>query len=262
MATSLKVETGYLLLEECELRLHHGGDQVPDSEWFDVKVTDSPSSRFHDASTNDMEDCCHCQLLVVQVDPSCKVLNIVGSRFDGTIPDVKPARARCRCQPQRQRADAALLVGLALTCQELGHISRTRVRLILHGQRKLQYSTASRRRKASMYITFHISEILQQFNSHFTPTVRQFISNSPKILPPSTQLLLSLIRSDWDYLDAFIVRKQSDAAISETRTRRNKRPQLFPSKLSLDEVYQRIGGAALALDEKDIDTTTLSKTRR
>eukprot|EP00980_Cylindrotheca_fusiformis_P011953 scaffold2830_cov131-Cylindrotheca_fusiformis.AAC.74 len=246
-------ENGYILLEECEVFSRRGQD-LPVSKWMEVILQQENSS--DDSSASSDTDCTHCKLIVDSGERSNSPLSCIagiGLRFEGTIQDAKPDRGVCRCQRHlQQRTDAALVVGLALTCQDYGYASIKSMHIIVQDKK---HSDNDRprddyRRLASLYITFHIPEIHQ---NRETTKIRRFLSSSAKALPPSTQLLLSLIRSDWDFLDDFILQRSENTSISrEIRTRRHHLT-LFPPKLSLEEVYKRIRGAVCALEEADFE---------
>lgn len=245
-----KVEHGYLYLEECEV-FQKDSNEVPVSKWMDVTFRENSS----DDNFGDAANCAHCKLVVdtdKATDGTLLCLTGRGLRFEGMIQDVKPDRNRCRCQQRlRQRTDAALVMGLALTCQDLGHISIKTVRIAFQQQNDSSNTTSANKHRqlASLYITFHIPEIQWKTASNR----RRFISNSPKILPPSTQLLLSLMRSDWDVLETFVLQQSGATIIPRKNPTRRHQLNLFPPKLSLHEVYERIGGAACVLDEADLD---------
>ena len=63
-----------------------------------------------------------------------------------------------------------------------------------------------------------------------------------KPLPPSVQFVLSILRSDWNQLDAWMEQLQCDGFNKMIQQRQS--PTLVPSKLSLEELYCRIRGSS------------------
>lgn len=248
-----KVEYGYLYLEQCEI-FSKDCQAFPVSKWMDLIFQENSSENIDTIAPI----CPHCKLVVHSDEKSSSVLLWRAGRalrFEGTMQDIKPNRGLCECRRRRdQRTDAALVMGLALTSQDLGHVSIETARVSFHQHKHLDETvcTDDNRRLASLYVTLHIPEI------KLTGAAggRRFLSNSSKILPPSTQLLLSLLRSDWNFLKKIISQGSvSTVAPRKTPSARRNRVSLFPRKLSLDEVYTRIEGAACAMDETGPDSS-------
>lgn len=229
------IENGFLYQQECEVVVV-GDIPVSATEWLNVNLEEHPS---HSAVED--ETCFPCDLVVAASDDGSVRLCGPRPRFDGTVKDTKStisAPGGCK-----QRSDAVLLLGLAVKCQDLGHIfiKTAQLRLEDNPRTSEEHSAATYRRLASMYITFQVPQV--PVKSRRGRNDRYFISLSSKMLPPSTQLLLMLMRSDWDFLDAAMSNAYDDKIIRKTNKCRRK-PSLFPSKLLLKEVYPRIGTAA------------------
>jgi hypothetical protein len=114
----------------------------------------------------------------------------------------------CHSCRRQKRSDPSLLLGLAFACQDIESLIIKRIQI-----------SCSMFNKASLKITLEIPRVSKE----------SFLTTSKKFLPPCTQLLLNLL-------------KTSSPSLSTIRKR--NRASLFPSKLSLEQVYQRIGGAA------------------
>jgi hypothetical protein len=75
--------------------------------------------------------------------------------------------------------------------------------------------------------------------------------SSNKLLPASTQLLLSIVRSDWEVLDGILHSTPLPPPLSDSRNKATRRSSsalcMFPSQLSLEEVYKRISAAGSSL---------------
>mmetsp|Transcript_33377 Transcript_33377/g.80752 ORF Transcript_33377/g.80752 Transcript_33377/m.80752 type:complete len:1956 (-) Transcript_33377:162-6029(-) len=254
-----EIENGFLYQQECEIVVVGDMEEVPDSKWLNVNLEEND-----DDDSSAMEDgtCLSCHYLGVTASSENGSVRLCGPRprFDGTSNDTKSASSMKNSASaaaggrKKQRSDASLLLGLALTCQDLGHIviKTVKIRLLHEKAQTLlqeQSSTATNRKVASMYITFHVPEVHKKEvhkKSKRGPNTRRFMSLSPKMLPPSTQLLLMLMRSDWDFLDAAVSNTSDDdmLRISKTNSRSRRKPSLFPPKQVLNEVYPRIGSAA------------------
>jgi SNF2 family DNA or RNA helicase len=262
------VELGFLFLQECDLYLYLSSSstdsEVSISKWRQVEI---PSRQLlDDAHTISIKEedntCSHCQFSL-HLQENNRPLRLVGKgpRFDGTVVDTKPDPTHCSCQHRRlrQRSDGALLMGLALTCQDLGHISMKTIQILVReskatnrAETQTETDTDPRIRRAALVITFSIPEVSTQQSTRKSPSKstkrRRFLSNSSKPLPPATQLLLSIMRSDWENLDSIL---QHPDKIMPSNNIHECRLSLFPPKLSLEEVYQRIGGAASSLHEEN-----------
>lgn len=258
-------ELGYFYLEDCDVYLS-SSFSIDGSEWMDVQVPTAVSPLQWELSTDPkacdkIRDCSHCKLVVrrFKQEPSLCLVGD-GPRFDGTIDDAQPDPTLCSCKT-RQRSDAALLMGLALTCQDLGHISIKSIRIafasvssqpeILSQGCKTNDEIQSEsprndpcRRTAALIITFSTQEVTPHLprnrkSSKSQKPKRRLISASLKPLPPPTQLLLNLLRSDWDALD--IILRNPQKPLTQYRYKSGRPCSLFPPRISLDEVYRRIG---------------------
>ena len=241
-------EMGYVYLDDCEVVLNDSSKDYPDfsNKWMNVPLDNGSSSM----SSPEPTTCLHCQLVLQYSKEIHNQLYMLrnGPRFDGMIQNVRPL---CSCK-KRRKSDSVLLLGLALTCQEIGHISIQSCRIRFSKTQDLSnLSNASKVLRGEMYITFAIPEMTTIRSNKHRPFKRQFVSNSAKLLPPSTQLLFSIMRSDWDYFETF-TRHTNNRKRTINNQRRSPR-SFFPSKLSLDEVYERINGAGCALVNDDVD---------
>lgn len=258
-----KDEMGYVYLDDCEVVLSDSSKDCPDfsNKWMNVPLDNGSSS----ISSPEPTTCLHCQLVLHYSKEIHNQLYMLrnGPRFDGMIQNVRPL---CSCK-KRRKSDSVLLLGLALTCQEIGHISIQSCRIRFFKTQDLSdLSNASKVLRGEMYITFEIPEMTTIRSNKHRPFKRQFVSNSAKLLPPSTQLLFSIMRSDWDYFETFTRHTTNNRKRRTIKHQRRSPRSFFPSKLSLDEVYERIGGAGCALvndddaDQKKQQDTTIPTT--
>lgn len=297
--------SGFLFLECCEISIHSDScavnvetllDTQQQQQW--VQVDFSLQDDDNNYTSNDIESgqaeskyCSHCRLdlclttandsaTITATHPYSKLRLPPGGagsacRFDGMVDNVQPHPDFCTCSKghrKRTRTDAALLLGLAMTCQDLGHVHIQSIRILLlrehdnhmpkqNGRPCNVESTGTptvKHFKAALVITLSIPEVRINGRSATPPwiTMKKYITSSSKPLPQSTQLLLAIIRSDWavlqnalDYPDHFIAatltskQQLSSSHINPSNNNNNKSLSFFPVKLSLDQVYQRIGSA-------------------
>lgn len=212
--------------------------------------------------------CPHCHLIVrnnpIRDETSPQSFCLLaggGPRYDGTIQDTKPSPKHCRCKLRpRQRSDAALMLGVALASHDIGHfnirsIKVGRQRPPSAGLEKGGASSIMKRERVTILVTFTCLEIVRKptRNGAFEQRAkRRFITNSAKSFPSSTQLLLCLMSCDWKAYDAKIASLVDPKHLQdeeEVAGQRKKTPiSFFPSKMTLENVYQRIGGASALAD--------------
>ena len=231
-------EVGYLWLDDCSVVLLGDSGIVPRATWIDVSRRPDHLS----VSSDDYDDdsLCHRGELIVQPS-SCDSLELVSElSFDGTMSDI--CHANGCCQARGNRSDAALMVGLAHTCE--GHIRIERFQLLVRPSAERNNDPHQAKQRAALVITFSTPSL---------ETGDQYRSKRvSKALPASVQLLYSMLRSDWDYLGEAMIRLQDPTRVNDDfchRTGNNtclgqERIPLFPSKLSLEELYIRIRGSS------------------
>ena len=105
-------------------------------------------------------------------------------------------------------------------------------------------SSSLKRAKASILVTFSLPA---DANSITIISSSAASKSKAKKLSSAHQLIASIIRCDWDRLDATMKRLQqkSISGIKATTARKeSKRPHFFPDLLNVEELYARIAGAA------------------
>ena len=219
-----------------------------------------------------------------------------GPRYDGTVKDInsqrdarpssKPqhplstASTSCTCQKRRKkkRSDAALLMGLALTCQDVGQIKIQSAKLKLlpkhdtimnrppldqrQRSQPQPYQLTSKDEHsyydASIVITMSFPHLLGRRQRTRDERRRIASHSSKKFLPASTQLLLSTVRSDWETFEEILTPPQrlDPVSVLAAQNRREDPPTMFPSQLSLEEVFKRISAAGSSLDSARVVQNT------
>jgi hypothetical protein len=229
-------EVGYLLLDDCSVVLLGDSGMVPRATWIDVSRR---ADHLRVSSDDDDDSLCHRGELIVQPS-SCDSLELVSELFfDGTMSDI--CHANGCCPARGNRSDAALMVGLAHTCE--GHIRIERFQLLVRPWGESNEPREARQR-AALVITFSIPSLAAEEQSKS--------KRVSKALPSSVQLLYSMLRSDWDYLGKEMIRLQDPIRVNDDFGRQigndallgQERIPLFPPKLSLEELYIRIRGSS------------------
>ena len=282
-------ESGFLFLPDCEIALSPRHQTSFNSNlfydsWFPISVPSFHSQKLEgtkeDSSSNDVDTCPHCCLAITNQDDSGSFSLVEPSpRFDGRMESVKPSLELCTCQERlRQRTDGALMLGLVLTCQEMGHVQIQSIEVLIKRQSTspLESETlpavsidedhacrSHRNSRAALAVTIHIPEVQSSWsreNRQDRLLKRRFIINSSKPLPPPTQLLLSILRTDWPYLEN--IRRHPRIIYGSTPEKIREEPlSLFPSAMALDEVYKRIGGATDSVTGTKASSDSIDKAR-
>ena len=171
-------------------------------------------------------------------------------------------------QASKKRSDAALWMGLLVACRNVVSIETCRILWKSPQPEGSSYLNQGPHRATLLFtLTFpHLSQqqqqqprsILQQPRSilpaPFTMKRTSRTASAPscsgtKALHPALQLLLQLVRSDWDHLE--VVQQQLlrvDKNGTPTATESNPQPRetlsgFFPTKLTLGEIYTHIQGS-------------------
>jgi len=229
----------YFSRDECESDTYDANIATPlvnTDPWFDIEI---PSPQNHldsnlpldvaeKTSSSTTIKCPNCCLVLTskphssfhktkqwKVKGHSKERN--GPRYDGTIRETK-----CQlCSNGKQRSDAALMLGLSLLSQDLGHIVIQSIKVGLYSDRTSSVMATdnanksslngTRKGKACLLITFWCREILN--NSLDSPhhERRQFFQHATdkRLLHPATQSIMSIMSSDWKEYDAKIAELSS-----------------------------------------------------
>lgn len=275
-------EVGYLFLQDGEVKLlsdvlaskatvveHH---LPPTRTWIDVEC-EAPASRSQTLDSkqravdlsmsreNDGGVCSRCDLVLhSSISDANKLVLKNPPMFNGTLADMSAGQSStaCSCTRTENRSDAALLAGVAFTCQFYGYIEIRRIQVLFSEDSGTNDGAA----KVSLVITFAIPALTN--GSKHDGGRRSIIplpknstgrkKTASKPLPPSTQLLLTISRSDLDYLEKQM-RNLEQLQTTETRPsfvyqmrhdgslKKSKRT-MFPPKFSLEELYLRLRGVA------------------
>ena len=206
------------------------------------------------------------------------------ARFDGTLMDAKsippssPASGSIKNADyanDENRSDAALVIGLVLGCQDMGLVGITRCRIALHGREDTMSSHRQNsmmiqcRYRASIVVTLAIDMgAIRSFAPSAKSNAKQpakkrvrrssssasSSSRSPRKgrgkgeLPSPVQLLLSMMRCDWNRMNLHMETKLLEPKCvvddgEEDNENVVRKATIFPKAITLDELYQRITGA-------------------
>ena len=228
-------DIGYLLLEDCEVNLLPTKERLKRSVWMDCELCDDNDQPL----LVEGNDCCTRGEVIVRCDKTLRLTN--APRFDGSVQDMHHHSSKCgaACTRTGKRSDASLLLGLALSCRDVGHVRISSVRIMFRDVDGP--NTPTQRCRAALLVSFSGLDEMAAGASFSPGRKKRTIS---KALPPATQLLLSLVRSDWDQLTMKQEELKRPIKLSENSThhfdqngklRRSLVP-FFPPKLSLEEV--------------------------
>jgi SNF2-related domain len=162
--------------------------------------------------------------------------------FNGTVSDVFSVNkallpSPCSCgssETKTKRSDAALLTGLLVACREQVRVVHCSVMFREENQASLLLTLAFPYLRQTAGTARR--SILAQHHHSPSPSKRSRISSKP--LYPALQLLLSLVRSDWNQLELAQHRLLDEVSSAEPLASR-KKPSFFPSELTLGEIYSR-----------------------
>lgn len=271
-------EMAYLILEDCRVEvISEVGDfqphlKLPLRQWIQVsQLGNSTVLENQDCRTKcrkfvgttenqlpfDGTCCCRrCNLVLLHQSTAKESLMLQLDweqvpPFRGTISDVFPvtkgppfASLSCSCPvaaAKAQRSDAALMAGLLVACREQITVIHCSVLFREDNQASLLWTLAFphlQRQTTVANTTTRRSILFQQQPSVGLKTkIRSRIVYKP--LDPALQLLLSLVRSDWDQLEVYQQRLTHREVVGDALPPRTKKPSFFPPKLTLGELYHR-----------------------
>lgn len=228
-----QLELGYVALESCTALVDGGvHHELPHNQWIHVAIHLESREPIH--YNNFDAPCTICQLnLATRTaaadtnDPMLDIWLDEVDSFDGFESSVR--HAPC----QRARSDASLLLGLIRSCSACTTIVNCFVLFRESGT-------------AALIVTLTFPHLLQGHPGERYILAAKRPRNSSKPLPPSLQLLLSIIQSDWTGLDAWMnmLKEQPIQESSCHVEDRRPIPSFFPSQISPEELYLRIQGSS------------------
>ena len=282
---------GYVLLEECEVILIENNDKscakksLPIiGEWQNVELQDLQSSPDN--------DCCNLPSEIVDRELVLRLENCTTLRtayaispFHGVLSEITasqnspPSEKQHSSKKRHRRSDASLLAGLALeinnqslfdqqhyneaaeesALDDLRYLQMGTAQIIFHANNvtsefdneKKETTSEHRRMLASFLITFSFPI---QDNESMILHSKQQQSNGRKVLSTALQLIGSIIRCDWYNLDAKMTKLQHRKRRDNTATK-----PLFPSELTVENLYEQISGASHHFcDNQQVNTTKAS----
>jgi hypothetical protein len=219
-----------------------GDDTVlfPTGRWIDVKLhgTEIPAhgpEHDEDKGNNFVDEgcCTRCNLVLQADERGCLKLHMERILlFDGRTGDMQCSDCR-----NRKRSDSALIMGLVAACGPEVAIRRLQV-----------FFKDEAYRRAAIVVTVNFPFLLLGESGSRSIWSAPVIARKRHSKPvyPGLQLLLSIINSDWKILNAAMQSIITDAVglrRSGASDSQDQRPSLFPSSLSLEDLYLRIQGS-------------------
>jgi len=273
-------EVGYVLLEESEVLLADGSVCNYLGEWHDIDL--QPASDFKaevgnsspipdDGSELILRSC----ISSIDSESRQRLMCTNVRPFNGMICEVSLNESSTR-----RRSDASLMLGLATEINQQAdqfqnesdtesdlHFRQLRVenvQIMFWEEEELEVNSAKegdggpysslKKAKASVLVTFSLTV---DVNSNTISSVHMKSTTSKskaKRLSSAHQLIASIIRCDWDRLDATMKRLQQKSILgiqTNTARKESKRPHFFPDLLNVQELYDRIAGAASHFDHAE-----------
>lgn len=243
-------EMGYFCLEKCRVVMHR---MKPArcvnvvKEWEQVNVTygkklieqvdefmessSTKSSALEVAEqdmSNDANYCSFCQVNVYERNSVPTKMYHIDlpeiESFDGNVDHVNCLRCK------KKRPDLSLLLGMLRFCQEIVVIKSCYVLL----------DSSNEFADFIITVTFPYWFLLDDTKSGQRTILPSSLPSfkSCHVLHPSTQCLLSLVRSDWKKLEDHMLQKVNNQRRLEQKSSSLPTITLFPTRLALEEVYK------------------------
>lgn len=249
------------------------------NRWVTAEIDCSTESSLNSNYFHDGYDECHlivtCESYLCQPSGSQKyseqqgLLKISTHLFNGMISEmscgINGISERCRnglkyeisTDCKKKRTDVSLLLGAALESQRLGHIKIESVQVMLHKGAEEVKSHGVRDAElidGTLLVTVSIPNI--ENGGPFALARGGSAQRSRREIPTITQLIFSLIETDWDRLEEYFPilqlhstklsqsyeLKEADGESAKARctTKFPTRSTLFPTTLSLQNLYRSI----------------------
>ena len=208
--------------------------KVPSRNWIDVEwespdaelleIMQTPLKDLSDRQGNDEAEeqiCARCHLVLHQESHEDTVKLVLKRRphFNGTIPDMVAQSSACSltCTHGANRSDAALLAGVAFTCHSYKYVVIRRIQILVLSCQpeggaedsstgdEMTYENESMNGsvKVALLITLALPQLTNPNRREDRRSIVPSDGVSPvkqiaatKLLPPSTQLLLSILRGN------------------------------------------------------------------
>lgn len=228
------VELGYLLLESTPIRILAGESEIEGSKeqehwlpktWYNLKLVDDSGSKSHVEMPED--DYQTGNLGVFPGEPN-GTLHLPWELVRSVDSPPPPQSTRQCVADSTQMSDGAMLFGLLKYLRYDVCVVQCRVLF-------LDFSC----QHAALYVTLAFPHLSRTTSGKMS----LLGSRTAKNLSDGMQLLLSLIRSDWDEFEQRIAALANSSLVHESDHQASvEKPTttLFPPRLSMEELYRRI----------------------
>jgi hypothetical protein len=242
-------DLAYILLEGCEVALLAPTEsEIAIGEWLDIDLLlDNQGTRSTDfrGEKEPLMSCCElCHLVIYKETSACpKVFLDRVPFFDGEI----LSRSRCACG-KKARSDASLLLGVLRMCNPI----------VVTNTCKVFFWDESRRR-VSLVFTLGFPSLTKKGRVG-SRSILLDGDKDTRILHPSVQAVLSILRSDWNFLQTFM-----NGIIQMFKRKRltyEPSPSFFPYKLTLEEIFDRLNGSHVMQELQSISCARLDRTKQ
>lgn len=209
------------------------------------------------------------------------------SPFHGVLSDITASQnnsspsEKQHSSKKRRRSDASLLAGLALeinnqsfvnqqhyiinaaegnTIDDLRYLQIDTAQICFHEDKNnitaefdnetKETTSEHRRMRASFLVTFSFP--IQGNEESILSHTKQHQRSGRKVLSTALQLVGSIIRCDWDNLDA-----KMEILKHRQRDNNTAMKQFFPSELTVEKLYDQISGASQHFNDQKVNNTTM-----
>jgi SNF2 family DNA or RNA helicase len=229
-------------------------------------------------NSQSMSLCPRCNLILYETNQHENELTFQPSHdtsFNGAMEDAKIC-SHHNHDDDGNRSDAALILGLVETCKRQGLLRVESFQLLispnmdgnrLQCEQMPEYNL--RQVQASIVITISLP-YLEKRSQEIEPLTEManyddYLSSSGSFCSSYAQLLFSIMRSDWSWLDRTMKtllsrnRERSMNIPSVQHHNKKEETSVFPPELSLQALYDRIQGASSQEVATSFNTTNVDK---
>jgi len=251
-------------------------------EWIDVDIVTTDEDEIQTAATSrhgisSVHTCPRCSLMLhldTGEEDRLQFKESENCSFSGCAIDMKCCDVHDNYKTQQNRSDGALLFGTIMKCKSAGYLRIESFKVLLSGDisehnkspeptdgdkrsslddnisEHLKYKQVS----ASIVVTISLPHLERVSNfscrnnedssdlqcMHYD----EYLTTSSSGFAAFGQLLFSLVRCDWDWLELAMQRLRSSNMIESSSPICNDN-SIFPPRTTLEELYARIRGASL-----------------
>ena len=268
-------EVGFLFLKSTPITLAIENPKHSlnfSQQWIDVDVQneeldENQSENGKDAMASNSLNCPRCNLVLSSNNGNHLEFTPHSlCTFTGMMKDVKCCPRHCqKAKKNETRSDASILLGTILSCKNRGYVRIEKFQMLVDDMEN--YSEEEKKQEDDVdhieYITVNASLVITVSLPHLEKVSKMYHEKSQHLdsfehydeylsmrsngFEAYGQLLFSLIRTDWEWLDKAMERL---VAVNQGRMNRPdpneviEQKRIFPPQMTLEAMYKRIRGAS------------------